>query len=149
MPLLHDRGGNNRSMIHVDTNNGDVLAYVGSADYNNTEIGGQNDMVRNKRQPGSSVKPLVYAYFLQHVPSTLDTPVYDIEFTVGGLTPRNADGKYNGLMPLKQALAYSRNIPAVKVYLGAGQEEKIKPFLQEIGLTSLQSNHEYGYSLAL
>lgn len=149
MPLLYDRWWNNRSMIHVDTLSGDVLAYVGSADYNNTEIGWQNDMIRNKRQPGSSIKPLVYAYFLQHVPSTLDTPVYDIEFTVGGLTPRNADGKFNGLMSLKQALAYSRNIPAVKVYLWAWQEEKIKPFLQEIGLTSLRNNHEYGYSLAL
>lgn len=149
MPLLHDRGGNNRSMIHIDTLSGDVLAYVGSADYNNTEIGGQNDMVRNKRQPGSSIKPLVYAYFLQHVPSAIDTPIYDIPFTVGGLSPNNADGKFNGVMPLRQALAYSRNIPAVKVYLGAGQEEKIKPFLQELGLSSLKSNHEYGYSLAL
>ena len=149
MPLLNDRGWNNRSMIHLDSTNGDVLAYVGSADYNNTEIQGQNDMVRSKRQPWSSVKPLVYAYFLQHVPSTLDTPVFDIDFTVWWLKPRNADGKFNGLMALKNALAYSRNIPAVKVYLWAWQEEKIKPFLQEIGLSSLKSNHEYGYSLAL
>jgi hypothetical protein len=37
----------------------------------------------------------------------------------------------------------------VKAYLAAGQEEKIKPFLQGLGLTSLQTDHEYGYSLAL
>jgi membrane peptidoglycan carboxypeptidase len=50
---------------------------------------------------------------------------------------------------LRQALAYSRNIPAVKAYLAAGQEEKIKPFLQGLGLTSLKNDNEYGYSLSL
>lgn len=149
MALLYDRGGNNRSMIHVDTVNGDILAYVGSADYNNEAIWWQNDMVRNKRQPGSSIKPLIYTYLLQNVPSTIDTPIYDISFTVGWLTPNNADGKFEGPLPLKKALAYSRNIPAVKAYLAAGQEEKIKPFLQEMGMKSIKLNHEYGYSLAL
>lgn len=149
MPILIDRWWNNRSMIHIDSISGDVLAYVGSADYNNVAIQGQNDMIRNKRQPWSSIKPLVYAYFLQNNPSTLDTPIYDIPFTVGGLSPNNADGKFMGPLPLRQALSYSRNIPAVKVYLAAWQEEKIKPFLREIWLTSLQPKHEYGYSLTL
>ena len=149
MPILYDRGGNNRSMIHIDTYSGDVLAYVWSADYNNTDIEGQNDMVRNSRQPWSSIKPLIYAYLLQNLPITIDTPIYDIAFTVGWLTPSNADGKFEWLLPLKQALAHSRNIPAVKAYLAAWQEEKLKPFLQGLGLTSLQSDHEYGYSLAL
>lgn len=149
MPILYDRWWNNRSMIHIDTLSGDVLAYVWSADYNNAEIEGQNDMVRNKRQPWSSVKPLVYAYLLQNLPISIDTPIYDIEFTVGWLTPRNADGKFNGPLPLRNALAFSRNIPAVKAYLAAWQEEKIKPFLQSLWLTSLESNHEYGYSMAL
>ena len=95
------------------------MAYVGSADYNNVAIQGQNDMVRNKRQPGSSIKPLVYSYFLQNNPSTLDTPISDIPFTVGGLSPNNADGKFMAPLPLRQALAFSRNVPAVKVYLAA------------------------------
>jgi membrane peptidoglycan carboxypeptidase len=149
MPILYDRGGNNRSMIHVDTISWDVLAYVGSADYNNTDIEWQNDMVRNSRQPWSSIKPLIYSYLLQALPITIDTPIYDIPFTVWGLTPSNADGKFEWLLPLRQALPHSRNIPAVKAYLAAWQEEKIKPFLQGLGLTSLQSDHEYWYSLAL
>lgn len=81
-------------MLNVDTTNGDVLAYVGSADYNNIQIQGQNDMVRNPRQPGSSIKPLIYAYALQALPLTLDTPIYDIPLRIGGLTPNNADGKF-------------------------------------------------------
>jgi penicillin-binding protein 1C len=52
-------------------------------------------------------------------------------------------------MPLSNALAGSRNITAVKAYLAAGQEERLKPFLQNLGMTSLQNNREYGYSLAL
>jgi membrane peptidoglycan carboxypeptidase len=149
MSILYDRWGNNRSMIHVDTISGDVLAYVWSANYNNTDIEWQNDMIRNSRQPWSSIKPLIYAYLLQTLPITIDTPIYDIPFTVWGLTPRNADGKFEWLLPLRQALSHSRNIPAVKAYLAAGQEEKIKPFLQGLGLTSLKNNHEYWYSLSL
>lgn len=149
MPILYDRGGNNRSMVHIDTISGDVLAYVWSADYNNTDIEWQNDMVRNPRQPWSSIKPLIYAFLLQNLPITIDTPIYDIQFTVWGLSPSNADGKFNGPLPLRQALAFSRNIPAVKAYLAAGQEEKIKPFLKWLWINSLKDDHEYWYSLAL
>lgn len=149
MPVVHDNGWNNRSLIHIDAMSGDVLAYVWSANYNNNDIDWQVDMIRAKRQPWSIIKALVYAYFFQSVPSTLDTPIYDIPFTVGGLTPRNSDGKFEGLIPAKKALAYSRNIPAVKTYLAAGQEKAIKPFFKNIGLTSLIDNHEYWYSLAL
>ena len=53
------------------------------------------------------------------------------------------------MLPLRQALAFSRNIPAVKAYLAAWQEEKIKPFLKWLWINSLKDNHEYWYSLAL
>ena len=149
MPILYDRWGNNRSLLHIDTTNGDVLAYVWSADYNNVQIQWQNDMVRNARQPWSSVKPLVYAYALQSMPLTIDTPIYDIPLTVWSFTPNNADGKFEWLLPLREALAHSRNIPAVKAYFAAGKEPEIKPFLQSLGLKSLRNNNSYGYSLAL
>jgi len=48
--VLQDNGANNSSMIYLDSKNGDVLAYVGSIDYFNTAIQGQNDMVRRPRQ---------------------------------------------------------------------------------------------------
>ena len=60
-PVLQDNGANNSSMIYVDSTNGDVLAYVGSIDYFNQDIEGQNDMVRKPRQSGSSIKPFIYA----------------------------------------------------------------------------------------
>ncbi len=92
---------------------------------------------------------MIYAYLLQTQPITLATPIYDVSLTIGGLTPRNADGKFEGIMPLSNALAGSRNITAVKAYLAGGQEERLKPFLQNLGMSSLQNNREYGYSLAL
>ena len=149
MPILHDRWWNNRSMLYIDTTNGDVLAYVWSADYNNESIDGKVDMVRSPRQPWSSVKPLIYSYALQTLPLTLDTPVYDIPLSVWSFTPNNADAKFEGLLPLRFALAHSRNIPAVKVYFAAGKEPALKPYLQKLGLTSLRNSTSYGYSLAL
>ncbi len=150
MGVVQQKGGSNRAMVYLDSKNGDILAYVGSADYNNKNIEGENDMVSQaKRQPGSSIKPFIYANLLQTVPSSIDTPIFDTPIKVGGLTPNNAEGKFKGIIPLKNALAHSRNIPAVRAYLAWGQEEKIKPFLQRLGLTSLRTNHPYGYSLAL
>jgi penicillin-binding protein 1C len=48
-------------MIHLNSHDGDVLAYVGSRDYYNDEIDGQVDIIQSKRQVGSIVKPFVYA----------------------------------------------------------------------------------------
>ena len=51
---------------------------------------------------------------------TIDSPIYDIKLTIGKDTPENADGEYKGLMSLKNALAWSRNIPAIKMFFSAG-----------------------------
>ena len=59
--ILNKYQANNSAMLYLDTDQGDILAYVGSLDYFNTEIQGQNDMVRSPRQSGSSIKPLLYA----------------------------------------------------------------------------------------
>jgi membrane peptidoglycan carboxypeptidase len=52
-------------------------------------------------------------------------------------------------MPLRKALGYSRNIPAVKMYFSVGEEKALKPFLKDLGISTLIDNHEYGYPLAL
>lgn len=146
---LYANGANNSSMVYVDTDNGDVLVYVGSLDYFNDEIQGQNDMVRNPRQSGSSIKPLIYSLWLEKLPLTIDTPMYDLPFQVGPDKPNNADGKFEGLIPLKYALGHSRNIPAVKMYLAAGGEDTVKPYLQKLWLSGVVDETHYGYPLAL
>lgn len=147
--VLQDNGANNSSMIYVDSKNGDVLAYVGSIDYFNTTIEGQNDMVRRPRQVGSAVKPLIYALAFQKLPLTLDTPIYDIPFTIWGDKPNNADNKFEWLLPLKKALGHSRNIPSAKIFTALGGEAVAKPFLKSLGLSWISDNVEYWYPLAL
>jgi len=83
------------------------------------------------------------------LPLTIDTPIYDLPFNVGSKTPHNADGKFEGLLPLKMALGHSRNIPSVKMFLALGGENIVKPFFQSLGLTSILNGESYGYSLSL
>jgi len=142
-------GANNEAMVYVDSLNGDVLSYVGSVDYFSEDIEWQNDMIRSLRQVGSSIKPLIYAVWFLNLPLTLDTPIFDIPFKVGPNTPNNADGKFMWLMPLRKALAYSRNIPAVKMFLALWWENVAKPALRKMWLTSLRLDNDYWYSLAL
>ena len=144
-----ENGATNGSMLYLDSHNGDVLAYVGSLDYFNKDIQGQNDMVRSPRQSGSSIKPLIYALGFDKLPLTIDTPIYDIFFKAGKDTPNNADGKFDGMLPLKKALWFSRNIPAVKMFCAVGGEAVVKPDLQSLGLSGIKNTIEYWYPLSL
>jgi membrane carboxypeptidase/penicillin-binding protein PbpC len=89
-------------------------------------------MIRAPVQPGSSIKPLRYALGFMKLPLTLDTTIYDINFKVGDYDPQNADGNFNGPMPLRKALAYSRNIPAIKMYFAVGQEAEFVKFAESM-----------------
>jgi len=147
--VLQDNGANNSSMIYLDSKNGDVLAYVGSINYFNETIKGQNDMVRRPRQTGSSIKPFIYALALETLPLTIDTPIYDIPFKIWADQPNNADNSFEWLLPLKKALGHSRNIPAAKTFTALGGEVVAKPFLKSLGLSWISDNVEYWYPLAL
>jgi len=147
--VLQEHGANNSAMIYLDSKNGDVLAYVWSIDYFNVTIKWQNDMIRRPRQTGSAIKPFIYALGLEKLPLALDTPIFDIPFKIGVDEPGNADGKFDGILPLQKALGYSRNIPAVKMILALGGEVVAKPFLKSLWLASISDNVEYGYPLAL
>ncbi len=146
---LTSHGASNQAMLYLDSDNGEILAYIGSMDYFNEEIQGKNDMIQAKRQVGSTLKPFIYALGLRDLPVSIDTPIFDIPFTVWGFRPNNADNRFLGMLPLKNALAYSRNIPAVKMFFAVGGEKKVKPFLKNIGIESLKNTIDYGYSLVL
>ncbi len=142
-------GATNEAMIYLDSQNWDVLAYIWSIDYFNEDIWGQNDMVKSARQIGSSMKPFIYSLWFSLLPLTLDTPIYDVPFKIWPDRPNNADGKFLGILPLKKALAYSRNIPATKMITALWWQDVALPFLIDLGFTSLDANGDYGYPLAL
>ncbi len=151
-PYLEKKWANNAALVYVNSKNGDVLAYVGSKDYYDKKIDGQVDIITSKRQCGSTIKPLIYANaFLKNRYLTPDSPVYDTKLDIAdkGHTFNNFDGKFMGLMPIKKALCYSRNIPAAKMYYLGGWEKYVKQFLRNLWLTTLSNRVYYGYPLAI
>lgn len=114
-------GANNVASMVVDVPTGEILAMVGSRDYYNTEIDGQVNVLTTPQQPGSSVKPYVYAAAMEKGfnPGTV---VIDAQTDFGGgYVPLNFSRSFVGPTNFRSALANSYNIPAVKAgYLAAG-----------------------------
>lgn len=145
---LDARGGSNASIVAIDPKTGAVLAYVGSADYAN-ETWGKVDMVATKRQPGSSFKPIYFADALAAAKITPTTVIEDKKITdLGSFSPQNASRSYYGNVTVRQALAWSLNIPAVRVMQKEGIDNAVKS-AKNLGITTLKAPEQYGLSLAL
>lgn len=141
---------NNAALVAIDPKTSQVLALVGSRDYNNEEINGQFDVATlGKRQPGSSFKPFVYTLGFEKG-YTAETVLYDVttEFSRGSnpYSPKNFDGKEHGLVTVRRALQGSLNIPAVKMLYLVGLNNTIE-FAKRFGYTTFTG--DYGLSLVL
>jgi membrane peptidoglycan carboxypeptidase len=140
--------GNNRALVHIDSSNGDVLTYIWSTDFYDEEIDGQVDVLRSIRQTGSTLKPFFYAYLLTHYPFTIRGNIVD--FPLSKTWPNNHDGRFWGRTTIAWALAWSRNLPVVRIFLALWGAQTFVPYLQSLWFTSLDSTKkEYGYPLAL
>ncbi len=140
----------NGAVLITNPANGDILAMVGSADYNNPDWGNVN-VTTSLRQPGSSIKIVTYAAALEKgmtaATTILDAPI-SFPDGINTYTPVNYDSKFHGLVTLRQALANSFNIPAVKTLQFIG----IKDFVttgKAMGVSHLQSADHYGLSVTL
>ena len=132
---------------------GEILAMVGSKDYNATDEDGKVNVTLSNRQPGSSIKPLNYALGLTTKKVTLATVFNDVPscFNVPGqelYCPVNYDVSFHGPIQLRFALANSYNIPAVKM-LAINSLDAFVPFAQKMGLTTIIDPRRYGLSLTL
>lgn len=126
---------NNSALMAADPKTGEVLAWVGSADYGNDKIAGQFDVVLAPRQPGSSFKPYVYEAALRDQKITLATTLNDTPTDFNGYRPMDFDNGAMGDMTVRRALIMSRNIPAVEV----GQKEGMNNVIalaHQMGITS-------------
>lgn len=145
---LDKRGANNAALAAVDTKTGQILAMVGSVDYFNEEIDGQVNVTTAKRQPGSSFKPLVYATAFKGKYNPAFT-LYDFSTDFGGgYRPDNYTGQNYGPVTMRQALANSLNIPAVKTLGLVGVKNAIAT-AQDLGVTTLTQPDRYGLALVL
>ncbi len=149
--LLGERGVRQAAAVVLDDRTGAVLAWVGSPDFW-SDTAGQVDMVVSPRQPGSALKPFLYALafdrgwtpasVLPDVPRTYAT-------ATGPYQPRNYDRRFHGPVRLREALASSFNVPAVELTERLGAASLLR-VLHEAGFASLDRTADhYGLGLAL
>lgn len=139
----------NGAVLVCDSRTGAVLSWVGSTDFFDEEHNGQVDGVLVQRQPGSSMKPFLYALALESGFSPAAVlPDIPMEFGFERLyVPQNFNNRYNGPVRLRVALASSLNVPAVYLLNTVGMAPYLKR-LRALGFDSL-SGSEPGLGLAL
>ncbi|MEJ7730588.1 MAG: penicillin-binding protein 1C, partial [Polyangiaceae bacterium] len=153
LAAIAQKRASDAAVLVVDNASGEVLAWVGSADFHDPEISGQVDMVRARRQPGSTLKPFVYALAFARGREAgdllADVPTRFSEQGRGTYAPENFDGTWQGPISAREALAGSLNVPAIRL---AGELEagELLGSLHRLGFTSLDRDAaHYGLSLAL
>jgi penicillin-binding protein 1C len=149
---LGERHVRQGAVVVVENETGAVLAYVGSADFHGA-ADGQNDGVRARRQPGSTLKPFVYGAALELGLVDAATPLEDVPLVVPGeggtWAPQNYDRRFHGPVRVREALANSLNVPAVRVLRAVGQEAALER-LRAFGFASLREDARvYGDGLVL
>lgn len=151
----------NTGMIALDPTNGQILVMVGSRNYFDTKIGGNFNVTLAERQPGSAFKPFVYAEAFEKG-YTPDTVVFDVRTqfstscSAGDTTnstspcysPVNYDGLFRGPMTLRDALAQSINVPAIKALYLAGIANSLE-LAKSMGISTLGKAGQYGLTLVL
>jgi penicillin-binding protein 1A len=147
----------NASLLAVENETGQILAMVGSRDYfeilreNGFGNDGATNLTTRPRQPGSSFKPIAYTAGLQqgYTPASV---FWDVETNFGkgtdNYTPQNYDGKFMGPMSMRRSIGHSRNIPAVKMAILAG-ELSVVDTAHSLGIASVLSDERYGPTIAL
>ena len=116
--VIAQQGGDNAALIAVDPRTGEILAFQGSLDYNDASIDGQVNVLTSERQPGSSIKPVIYAasFLKGWSPGTFidDVPTCWQDAPGHQWCPNNFDNQFHGQTTARSALGNSINSPAVK-----------------------------------
>lgn len=152
LPLVQQRGASNEAVIVIDPKTGQILAYQGSVDYWDTSIDGQVDILQSERQPGSSIKPVVYytAFREGWGPYTYvdDSPHCWVNVAGTSWCPVDFDFVFRGRMTVRQALGNSLNVPAV-LALDFATVPKVKDVARSLGITTWDDKPHLGLSLTL
>ncbi|MEM7536234.1 MAG: transglycosylase domain-containing protein [Chloroflexota bacterium] len=144
----------NSALVAMQPSTGDILAMVGSVDYNDEEIDGAVNVAISPRQPGSSIKPILYATAFDENIISPASVIWDTSITWRtGITetyePQNYDEKFHGPVTVRDALASSYNIPSIKVLDGLGVNTMLER-ARAMGVKSLDRESSwYGLSLTL
>src|SRR5712691_8652671 len=128
-PTIATQGATNAAQIAVNPKTGEILAFNGSLDYNDESIDGQVNILTSERQPGSSIKPVIYAtsFLKGYTPATTidDQPTCWKDTPTHQWCPGNFDNIFHGQTTVRGALGNSLNIPAVKTLDFVGVDNAI------------------------
>ena len=150
----------NAGLVAIDPKTGHILTMVGSRGYFDEGIDGKVNVALTKRQPGSAFKPFVYAAAFEkgYLPETVlfDLPTQFTQACAPNDTtthdecyaPVNYDGKFQGPLSLRSALAQSINVVAVKTLYLVGLNDALS-MARRLGITTLGSRDQYGLTLVL
>ena len=154
----------NAGLVAIDPKTGQILTMVGSRNYFDKQIDGNFNVTTARRQPGSSFKPYIYVTsfekgftpetMLMDVPTEFSTSCNPYGKPYPGHSidecymPNNFDSKFRGPLSIRDALARSINVPAVKTLYIVGINNAIKT-AQDMGITTLVDPSRYGLSLVL
>ncbi|PIR61842.1 MAG: penicillin-binding protein [Candidatus Pacebacteria bacterium CG_4_10_14_0_8_um_filter_43_12] len=143
----------NAAALVLKPNTGEILAMIGSQNYFDSENDGQVNVTLAERQPGSSIKPIMYATAFENKvlnPGTIlvDSPTCFLSAGQKPYCPKNYDGSYRGPVTVRQSLGNSLNIPAVKSLRALGIANFIDQ-AKKMGITTWNDPSRYGLSLTL
>jgi len=141
-------GVHNATAMLVDYRDMSVRAMIGSADFNSAAIDGQVNGTLAKRSPGSALKPFIYALAIDQGLIHPLTVLKDAPTSFGPYSPENFDGRFVGPITATEALARSRNVPAVALSAQLSQPN-LYDFLKVAGVSHLASERHYGLALTL
>jgi len=143
---LSDRNATNGALVAIDPRSGEIMAMVGSVDFNDDSIDGQVNVAVRCRQPGSSIKPLTFLAAFERGWTT-STLIWDVKAEYLNppnppYVPVNYDGKYHGNTLLRASLANSYNVPAVKALEFVGIEGLLN-MAERLGVVSLRHPEQH------
>ena len=115
----------NAALVVIDNRSHKVISYIGSADFKDTTDGGQVNGAASVREPGSTLKPLLYGMCIDEGLLTPKMVMNDVAVNYDGYAPENYDQKFNGIVTVEYALEHSLNIPAVKSLRLLGKDRLI------------------------
>ncbi len=156
--------GKNTAIVAIDPKTGQILSMVGSRDYFDKDVDGNFNVTTASRQPGSSFKPIVYAEAFKKG-YTENTTLFDVKTEFNSscdpngsplpghknadcYMPDNYDNSFRGPMTLRDALAQSINVVAVKLLYLVGVPDALK-MAHDLGITTLNDPTRYGLSLVI
>jgi penicillin-binding protein 1C len=120
----------NAAVIVLDNQTHRVVSYVGSADFHDSLDGGQVNGAMAIREPGSTLKPLLYGLCIDAGLLTPKMMITDVPVNYQGYAPENYDRRFNGYVTMEYALEHSLNIPAVKSLKALGKDVLIGKLTQ-------------------